>query len=213
MPYTTLVAGTTITASWANASVRDQTVTPFATAAARTSAVTVPVTGMLSHRADHLVFEGYDGSGWVTVPYQPFTIKTADENLTSNTTLQDDDELAIAVRASAWYGLNGMIRYAAGTTGDIKFGWSGPASAALQWAWSGVDTSLASTNTGELGIGDSSALGGAGSSFTQIARLTGFLQVAGTAGTLTFRWAQNTSDGTASSVKTGSWIQLTRMRL
>lgn len=64
MPYTTLVAGTTITASWANASVRDQTVTPFATAAARTSAVTAPVEGMLSYRTDADVFEGYDGSGW-----------------------------------------------------------------------------------------------------------------------------------------------------
>lgn len=64
MPYTTLVAGTTITASWANASVRDQGVTPFATAAARTSAVTAPVEGMLSYRTDADVFEGYDGTGW-----------------------------------------------------------------------------------------------------------------------------------------------------
>jgi hypothetical protein len=52
MPYTTLVPGTTITASWANANVRDQVVTPFATAATRASAVTSPVTGMTTHRAD-----------------------------------------------------------------------------------------------------------------------------------------------------------------
>lgn len=65
MAYTTLVAGTTITASWANASVRDQGVSVFATAAARTSAVTVPVEGMLSYRSDSDVFEGYNGSAWI----------------------------------------------------------------------------------------------------------------------------------------------------
>lgn len=48
MPYTTLVSGTTITASWANSSVRDQVVTPFATTAARDSAITVPVNGMVA---------------------------------------------------------------------------------------------------------------------------------------------------------------------
>jgi hypothetical protein len=52
MPYSTVVSGTTITAAWGNANVRDQVVTPFATAAARTSAITSPVLGMLTHRAD-----------------------------------------------------------------------------------------------------------------------------------------------------------------
>lgn len=68
MPYTTLVAGTTITSAWANANVRDQNVTPFATAAARTSAVTSPVQGMLSYRNDLGSgggFEHYNGSAWV----------------------------------------------------------------------------------------------------------------------------------------------------
>jgi hypothetical protein len=66
MPYTTVVAGTTITAAWGNV-VRDQLVTPFATAAARTSAITSPVTGMLSYRSDGDVFDGYNGSAWKPV--------------------------------------------------------------------------------------------------------------------------------------------------
>lgn len=72
MPYTTLVSGTTITASWANASVRDQSVTPFATAAARTSAITVPVEGMVSYQSDIDLLEHYDGSAWRAVggPYK-----------------------------------------------------------------------------------------------------------------------------------------------
>ena len=48
MPYTTSVAGSVITASWANTNVRDQVVTPFASAAARTSAISSPVEGMLT---------------------------------------------------------------------------------------------------------------------------------------------------------------------
>lgn len=52
MPYTTVVAGTTITATWANANVRDQGVTPFASAAARTSAITTPVAGMVTVLTD-----------------------------------------------------------------------------------------------------------------------------------------------------------------
>lgn len=68
MPYTTVVAGTTITAAYANANLRDQVVTPFATASARTSAITSPVQGMLSYRNDLGSgggFEQYNGSAWV----------------------------------------------------------------------------------------------------------------------------------------------------
>lgn len=48
MPYTTNVAGTVITAAWANSNIRDQVVTPFASTGARDSAITSPVSGMLA---------------------------------------------------------------------------------------------------------------------------------------------------------------------
>jgi hypothetical protein len=70
MPYTTLTPGSTITSSWANANVRDQVVTPFATAAARTSAITSPVEGMVTYRADADVVEFYDGTSWRPMPGQ-----------------------------------------------------------------------------------------------------------------------------------------------
>lgn len=68
MPYTTLVAGTVITASWANACVRDQGVTPFADASARTSAITSPVEGMLTYLTGSDQLHFYSGSVWVPVP-------------------------------------------------------------------------------------------------------------------------------------------------
>jgi hypothetical protein len=46
MPYTTSVAGHVITASWANANIRDQVITPFADASTRSSSITSPVFGL-----------------------------------------------------------------------------------------------------------------------------------------------------------------------
>lgn len=65
MPYTTSVAGTTITASWANANVRDQVVTPFASTGARDAAITAPVAGMLAVTTDTGTVWRYTGTGWV----------------------------------------------------------------------------------------------------------------------------------------------------
>jgi hypothetical protein len=73
VPYSTVVPGTTITAAYANANIRDQNVTPFATAAARASAVTSPVQGMLSYRNDLGSgggFEHYNGAAWVPAATQ-----------------------------------------------------------------------------------------------------------------------------------------------
>jgi hypothetical protein len=67
MPYTTVVTGTTITAAWSNANVRDQVVTPFASSAARTSAVTSPIEGMVSYLSDVNTLEVFDGASWLNV--------------------------------------------------------------------------------------------------------------------------------------------------
>jgi hypothetical protein len=81
MPYTTVVAGTTITASWGNANVRDQGVTPFASSSARSSAITAPIEGMLSYLSDVNQVQFYDGVNWAPVPGQYIsetTITSAD---------------------------------------------------------------------------------------------------------------------------------------
>ncbi len=65
MPYTTVVAGTTITASWSNTNNRDQVITPFASASARDSAITSPVNGMHCYLTDVDLTMVYDGVQWV----------------------------------------------------------------------------------------------------------------------------------------------------
>jgi len=67
MAYTTLVGGTTITAAWGNASVRDQTISPFSDASARSTAITAPVEGMVSHLNGVNTLGVYSGSVWSTI--------------------------------------------------------------------------------------------------------------------------------------------------
>jgi hypothetical protein len=64
MPYTTVVAGTTITASWANTNVRDQVVSTFADAAARSSAIGSPAEGMISFLTGSNRADVYNSAGW-----------------------------------------------------------------------------------------------------------------------------------------------------
>lgn len=58
MPYTTINSGDYITSDWANTNVRDQVVTPFTSSASRTSAITVPVAGMVSTLTTNTATEG-----------------------------------------------------------------------------------------------------------------------------------------------------------
>lgn len=88
MPYTTLVSGTTITAAWANANVRDQTVTPFASWAARDSAISSPVAGMVVYGATGDIQEGIStrnsAGQWRTPWNQPW----GDVGAASSTSIQ-----------------------------------------------------------------------------------------------------------------------------
>lgn len=109
MGYTTVVAGTTITASWANANVRDQVVTPFASTGARDSAIVSPVTGMVSYIASTDTAEGLvtrtTGGVW-RPPWNlqwgrvAFTSITADSASTTGT-VADVSTLAVTWTAIA----------------------------------------------------------------------------------------------------------------
>jgi hypothetical protein len=97
MPYTTVVAGTAITASWGNANVRDQVVTPFASAAARTAAIGTPVEGMVAWLSDVDRLEAYDNTSWVPVgPHRVGgSVRTSDVTMTTTETLADSATVTI----------------------------------------------------------------------------------------------------------------------
>lgn len=210
MAYTTITSGTTITASWANASVRDQCISPFASSSARTSAITAPVDGQVSSLTDSDTLWQYNGSAWI--PANTLYIrKGSDETVTSSTALQDDNALVLAVAANRTYEVTGSIIYADGAgSGRLKAGFTAPASATFDWLGDGLaDTVTANsaeniwriTNT----ISDSRNIGSGGTE-TDVLRIYGLLIVSSTAGNLTFQWGQVASDGTATTVKAASWL-------
>jgi hypothetical protein len=140
-------------------------------------------------------------------------VKTADEQVVSSTTLQDDDHLALSVVAGGWYAVDCFLDVEGDPAGDITMGWSVPAGSTMTWTEGGISAGN-TNNIGSLKIqrndaATSSGVGiiAAGSSVRPSGRLT----VGGTAGTLQLRWAQTASSGTPTIVKTGSWLRLTRI--
>lgn len=139
-------------------------------------------------------------------------VKTADEPITNNT-LQDDNELALSVVANGWYEVAMYIDTEGDPAGDLTMGWTVPAGAALSWTEGGVSAGN-TNNIGSIKLqrNDAATASGVGIIAAGSAVLPrGVLRVAGTGGTLQFRWAQTTTNATATILKTGSMLKLTRI--
>jgi hypothetical protein len=143
--------------------------------------------------------------------------KTANESVTSSATLQDDDHLLLQVAANAAYLLELFLVYDGATTGDIQIGFTFPAGATIDWTPGGLTTG-ATQQSGSVklahvstGAGEGVGAVGTGAGNRVVARATGILQVAGTAGTLQLQWAQLASDATATTVLANSWMRLQRV--
>lgn len=132
-------------------------------------------------------------------------VKSADESVTSSTTLQNDDSLFLSVAANTSYQISVLLVYNGGTQGssDLKVGWTAPSGATLVWGIAYRDTGGAA----HIGAGDITltlAAGTNGTSNNYSVLVTATLTTGSTAGTLQLQWAQNTSSSTATTVKAGS---------
>lgn len=142
---------------------------------------------------------------------QPALIyKTADESVTSSTTLQNDDHLFVAVAANATYAIDCWLNFLANSPPDIKADWTIPAGATMNWAALGTGTANYSDHDASI-VSHNVARGGKGNpGVPQSMNARGYLITGGTAGTLQLRWAQNTSNASATVLRAGSWIRLQR---
>jgi hypothetical protein len=141
-------------------------------------------------------------------------IKAVDTGRASNTSPTADPELSLAVAANSTYTYDLLIHYNGGTNGasDGQFGLSAPAGATgftycLRTQISGLTfgnimlNSFGSfINVGTNGTGNPVGFWAQGS-----------LKVGSTAGQLAFIWSQNTSSGTATTVKAGSYLTAQRI--
>jgi hypothetical protein len=147
-----------------------------------------------------------------------FVRKTADESVTSSTTYQNDDHLALAVVANAVYEMDLSIIYSAASAGDIKTSLAGPAGSVFGGLIDYVaDTAIngalivAAVSAAPLDGADYDVPGGGVGSSKLGQRWRGLVRTAATAGTLQFKWAQLTSSGTASTVHIDSFLLLKRI--
>jgi hypothetical protein len=208
MPYTTLAAGTTITAAWGNANVRDQTVTPFASNSARDSAITSPVEGMLCYTTDAKVFWWYNGSKWMRQQKKIYLGSTY-SNATASFT--DVGNFSFTGDTGGVYAFDGWLHTVAPTANDLSLQWSLPASATIEWSLRGPASTDAGTQpttvyqgaittTGPLTIGGMASSGCVG-------QVTGTIVIDGTSGTCKLQGAQLVAGGT-SFVRLSSWLSI-----
>lgn len=136
------------------------------------------------------------------LPLAP-AVKSADETVTTNTSLQNDDHLFLTVSANSVYTLELEGAQNSSAAGDLKAVFSVPAGTTgtlcgLDGAIPFAGTSL----TGTLVFGGTAA--------DAYFRVFGRVVTAGTAGTLRLTWAQNASSG-SSTLKTGTMLRLTKV--
>jgi hypothetical protein len=151
-----------------------------------------------------------------------FAAKSADESVTASTTLQNDDHLVVPVAANATYTIDGYLQWIGNDTGDIKFAFAFPSGSTLHWGMIGPDdlattfASLGTRGTSEWFARTSQTTSSAfiqysASTAALLGRMSGLLVTGGSAGTLTLQWAQFVSNPTATTLKQGSWLKLSRV--
>lgn len=175
----------------------------------------------LGYTANDLVFQDpstgelVDGSGAGMDTYQPRLLvarKTLDETVNNNATMQNDDELTVAVEANKVYLVRLLLVYSTGVTPDLDLSWGAPSGSTLQWAVNALGfnqsgSTINSIDRFALAVGSARPAGG---TTTQpvIALPTGLLVVGGTAGSLTLRWSQDVADASDTTVHAGSLLTL-----
>lgn len=149
-----------------------------------------------------------------------FALKTADEPLTTSTTLQDDDHLVgLALSAGTWV-VTAQCLVSGPAAADVKIAWSfsGTASASYRWGqgpststtWVANGSAVRAAASGDTstGITNATPYGTDGTNWSAI-QDSGVMVVT-VAGTLKLQWAQNASSGTT-IMRAGSYMLARRV--
>lgn len=159
------------------------------------------------------------GGGSIVCIDQKFVRKTIDESIPSNTTLQDDDALLFAIAASEVWQFEFVVHASsASDTPDIKFSvtFTGAAGATGTWGHQGIQ-STATTTPSVVAVSryvfdaSSPSVGGVIAAADTPNRIVGVVVNSTTAGNIILQWAQNSSNATATTVKTGSYLLACRI--
>jgi hypothetical protein len=153
------------------------------------------------------------GSGIVGITAATIVLKTANEVVNNSSTLQNDNELLIAVAANDKLLVKIHLEYDSDAAADFKVAFTGPAASAFQWAYPNnifVNSLLTVTRGSALTLADESTSGATGIG----AGTHNFIDVIGTfvnganAGTFQLQWAQSAATGSDTTLYgPGSWLE------
>jgi hypothetical protein len=148
-----------------------------------------------------------------------FVRKTADESVTSSTTMQDDNHLFFSVPANATTTWCAVLWGVGGNAaGDLNMRWTFPANATLTWGQFALNNSVASGSSGSVEtqaiyqttVSPTSNTPVGLSTVPNVIRVEGIIRTGVTAGTVTLQWAQLGSNATASTLKADSYLVAVR---
>jgi len=118
----------------------------------------------------------------------------------ANTTFVSSTDLVFDVEANTAFVFESQLFVDTNTTADVKFNLLLPASATVRIA-DGGGNSTTSTQRVYAGVGAGTVIS---------CNPNGFIDIAGTAGTLTIQFAQNATSG-STILQVGSWVRLCRV--
>lgn len=131
--------------------------------------------------------------------------KGSDQSVTSSTLQVGDLALFLSLAASCTYEVRGIIDYEGGTQGssDIQWGFSIPSGSVGAYNVVCVGTT-GTTIYARFGWTSTGTAGTNGGGNRRMLNINGYITTSTTAANLSFTWAQNTSNGTATVVHSGS---------
>jgi hypothetical protein len=135
-------------------------------------------------------------------------VKETDESVTSSTTLQDDDDLQLTLNANSFYKLEAHLTvFSASANPDFKyrfeFGSVGN--------WSGLKEDADQSTGFDINQGTNAITKTLSAGVSTTIRINIQMQIGAGTGVFKLGWAQNNSDGTATTVKAGSFMKAEKL--
>lgn len=161
-----------------------------------------------------------EGSGnWreiTTNPTTGYASLVSDQSVTSSTTFVDITAVTVPIVASGVYAIEAVIPYIAGTTGDLKLQIVGPLNCTMAMYGTGplITTGVITTVQGvsaDISGGASMGQWEGVVSPGSLVRLAGIVKNSSSAGSVKLQFAQNTSNGTATTIGAGAYLNLVRL--
>ena len=165
-----------------------------------------PSAGMRCFVEDEDQFLIYDGTKWI--PWDGHTIKPSDTARSSTTTAAADPHLVAPLAANRKYVFE-IVAYCIGNAaGDLKIQISTPAGATLVYSWQRMGSTDGEVKNDGTDSGTISMTGTSWPSQAEAVVISGEVTVSSTAGDLELKWAQATSNATATTIKAGSFMSV-----